>query len=103
MKPAAWLRFVIPAMLAVGVLCPPPVLAQVPARSYWKTLSGANAVPLIVQSMSGNTNPFDPSFTVNAGGERQRDDGHCRVSACLFIVRSRDHGRDPGARGADLG
>ena len=65
MKPAAWLWFVLPAMLAVGALPPPAVHAQVPARSYWKTLSGANAVPLIFESMSGNTNPFDPSFTVN--------------------------------------
>jgi hypothetical protein len=34
---------------------------------YWKTLSGANAIPLIVESMSGNTNPFDPSYTVAPG------------------------------------
>jgi hypothetical protein len=67
MKPAAWLWSVIPAMLAVGVLSPPPVLAQVPGRTYWKTLSGANAVPLILESMSGNTNPFDPSYTVTPG------------------------------------
>ena len=67
MKPAAWLWFVIPAILAVGVLPPPSVLAQVPGRSYWKTLSGATAVPLIVQSINGNTNPFDPSYTVNPG------------------------------------
>jgi hypothetical protein len=54
-------------MLAAGVLPPPPVLAQVPGRSYWKTLSGANAVPLILESMNGNTNPFDPSYTVTPG------------------------------------
>jgi len=57
----------VAAMLAMGALCPPQVLAQVPARFYWKTLSDANAVPLIYQSMSGNTNPFDPSHTVTAG------------------------------------
>ena len=67
MKPSAWLWFVVPAMLALGALPPPPALAQVPGRSYWKTLSGANAVPLIVQSISGNTNPFDASYKVNAG------------------------------------
>jgi hypothetical protein len=67
MKPAAWLWFVLAAMLAVGVLPPPPVLAQVPGRTYWKTLSGAHAVPLIVESISGNTNPFDPSYTVAPG------------------------------------
>ena len=57
-----WLAVV--SVLAVGALCPPQASAQVPARFYWKTLSGANAVPLIVNSMSGNTNPFDPSHTV---------------------------------------
>jgi hypothetical protein len=40
------------------------VQAQVPARFYWKTLSGANAVPVIFNSLSGNTNPFDPSNLV---------------------------------------
>jgi hypothetical protein len=54
-------------MLAVGALCPPLAQAQVPARFYWKSLSGANAVPLIVNSISGNTNPFDPAHTVVPG------------------------------------
>jgi hypothetical protein len=67
MKPVAWLRLVFATMLAVGMLCPPQVLAQVPARFYWKTLSGANAVPLIVESISGNTNPFDPAHTATPG------------------------------------
>jgi hypothetical protein len=67
MGTAAWLRWVLAMMFAVGALCPPQALAQVPARFYWKTLSDANAVPLIYQSMSGNTNPFDPSHTVTAG------------------------------------
>ena len=67
MKPVAWLWLVVAMMLAMGALCPPQTLAQVPARFYWKTLSGANAVPLIVKSMSGNTNPFDPAHTVTPG------------------------------------
>ena len=67
MKPIAWLRLVFATMLAIGMLCPPQALAQVPARFYWKTLSGANAVPLIVESISGNTNPFDPAHTVTPG------------------------------------
>jgi len=67
MKPVAWLRLVFATVLAVGMLCPPQVLAQVPARFYWKTLSGANAVPLIVESLSGNTNPFDPAHTATPG------------------------------------
>jgi len=67
MKPVAWLQLVFATMLAMGMLCPPQALAQVPARFYWKTLSGANAVPLIVESISGNTNPFDPAHTVTPG------------------------------------
>jgi hypothetical protein len=55
-------------MLAMGMLCPPQVLAQVPARFYWKTLSDGNAVPLIFNSISGNTNPFDPAHIVTPGG-----------------------------------
>jgi outer membrane putative beta-barrel porin/alpha-amylase len=66
MKPVGALRFVV-AMLAMGAFCPPQALAQVPARFYWKSLSDANGVPLIINSMSGNTNPFDPSHTVTAG------------------------------------
>jgi hypothetical protein len=47
-----------------GALFPQPALAQTPARFYWKTLSGANGVPIIVNSISGNTNPFDPAHAV---------------------------------------
>ena len=60
-----WLA--VASVLAVGALCSPRASAQVPARFYWKTLSGANAVPVITNSMSGNTNPFDPAHTVTAG------------------------------------
>jgi len=67
MKPVPWLQLVFATMLAMGMLCPPQTLAQVPARFYWKTLSDANAVPLIVESLSGNTNPFDPAHTVTPG------------------------------------
>ena len=55
-------------VFAVGALCPQPALAQVPARFYWKTLSDGNAVPLIVNSISGNTNPFDPAHIVTPDG-----------------------------------
>jgi len=67
MKSVAWLRLVFATMLAIGMLCPPQAVAQVPARFYWKTLSNANAVPLIVESISGNTNPFDPAHIVTPG------------------------------------
>jgi hypothetical protein len=67
MKPVAWLQLVFATMLAMGMLCPPQALAQLPARFYWKTLSDANAVPLIVESISGNSNPFDPANIVTPG------------------------------------
>jgi hypothetical protein len=56
-------------LLVIGLLGPLQADAQVPPRFYWKTLTGANAVPLIGTSMSGNTNPFDPSSRVNEGAE----------------------------------
>jgi hypothetical protein len=52
------------ALLALAALCPLQALAQMPARFYWQSLSGANAVPVIFNSLSGNTNPFDPSQPV---------------------------------------
>ena len=58
-------RLALASALVLGALCPPEAQAQ--ARFYWKTLSGADAVPLILESLSGNTNPFDPSHTVMAG------------------------------------
>jgi len=67
MKPVAWLWLVVVAMLAINAFCPPQTLAQLPARFYWKSLSGATAVPLIFESISGDTNPFDPAHTVTAG------------------------------------
>jgi hypothetical protein len=63
----AWFRLVAAAIFAAGALCPPQVLAQVPARFYWKSLSDANAVPVIVNSVSGNSNPFDPAHIVAPG------------------------------------
>ena len=67
MKAGAWLWLAVATMLLMGVLCPQQTLAQVPGRFYWKTLSDANAVPVIFNSVSGNTNPFDPSHTVTPG------------------------------------
>jgi outer membrane putative beta-barrel porin/alpha-amylase len=70
MHSLSWWRWVIAAMLAAGALCPQRALAQTPSRFYWKTLSGANGVPVIVNSISGNTNPFDPSHvTVSTDAE----------------------------------
>jgi hypothetical protein len=68
MKPVAYWWLFVATMLAMGALFPTPALAQLPARFYWKTLSGADAVPVIYESISGNTNPFDPAHTVTPGG-----------------------------------
>ena len=69
MKPVARLWVIVAMMLAASALCPPQTRAQAPARFYWKTLSDANAVPLIVESVSGNTNPFDPAHIVTPGAD----------------------------------
>lgn len=61
MKPVTRSCLVIAIMFAMVALCPLQTLAQVPARFYWKTLSGTNAVPVVFQSLSGNSNPFDPA------------------------------------------
>ena len=68
-KTVFWLWLIIAAMLTIGMFSPPQALAQVPARFYLKTLAGANAVPLIFESISGNANPFDPAHTVNLGAD----------------------------------
>lgn len=63
-KKRPWVfRLALASALALGALAALPASAQMPARFYWKTLSGANAVPLIFNSISGNTNPFDPAHT----------------------------------------
>lgn len=69
MKPVCWLALVVTTMLLMSALRPPQTLAQVPPRFYWKPLEGTSAVPLIVTSMSGNTNPFDRAHTVTPGGK----------------------------------
>ena len=38
--------------------------AQAPPRFYWKNLMGGEAVPILYQSVSGNSNPFDPAHTI---------------------------------------
>jgi len=44
-------------------------MAQVPPRFYWQSLAGANAVPMIFQSLSGNANPIDPAHVVSANAQ----------------------------------
>jgi len=69
MKPVALLWLVVLTMLAINAFCPPQSLAQLPPRFYWKSLSGGNGVPLIYESISGNTNPFDPAHNVTANAD----------------------------------
>jgi hypothetical protein len=66
MKLFACLRLAV-AVLAMSALFPMQILAQMPARFYWKSLSDSNGVPLLVESVSGNTNPFDPAHIVTPG------------------------------------
>jgi hypothetical protein len=56
-----------------------PLLAQalVPPRFYWKSLAGANAVPVISQNLNGNANPLDPAHLVT---------GNAAVEANINVV-----------------
>jgi hypothetical protein len=67
--PVAWLWLVVATILAMDAFCPPQALAQLPARFYLKSLSDSNGVPLIVESINGNTNPFDPAHNVTVGAD----------------------------------
>jgi hypothetical protein len=63
---AGWPRVAI-ALALVALCLPTPARAQGDGpRSYWKGLSGTSVVPVIYTTVSGNTNPFDPSHTVLA-------------------------------------
>lgn len=61
----------VAVLVAVLGLAWTPASAQIPARTYWKSLSGANAVPFLYISMNGNTNPVDPALTVLPGSRVQ--------------------------------
>lgn len=67
MKMHTCLKLLAPALLCLSALTTSSALAQVPARFYWKSLADGNAVPLIFNSISGNTNPFDPAHIVAPG------------------------------------
>ena len=56
-------------IIALAVFCPMLAFAQVPPRFYWKSLAGANAVPVIYQNISGNSNPMDPAHVVSPEAE----------------------------------
>ena len=67
MKQISRLGLAVAAMAALGGFCATEAMAQVPGRFYLKSLDGANGIPVIVNSISGNTNPFDLSHNVTAG------------------------------------
>ena len=86
MKPVILIWLAFAAILVMAALCPSQALAQLPARFYWKSLSGANAVPLIVESLSGNTNPFRFCPYRNPGSGFQRYHGPDGLCPHLFPV-----------------
>jgi hypothetical protein len=51
-------------VLIAAVVFPTAASAQVPARFYWKSLVGGNALPMIYMDVSGNANPLDPANNV---------------------------------------
>jgi len=65
MRPVALLRWIPAVLVALCALFPPTVQAQ--PRFYWKSLDGANVVPIIFETLSGNANPADPAHTVVPG------------------------------------
>jgi hypothetical protein len=61
-----WRRWAA-ALALVALSGPAPAGAQGDGpRTYWKGLSGTNVIPVIYTTVSGNTNPFDPSHSVSA-------------------------------------
>lgn len=67
MKQISRLRLAAATLAVMGCFAATEAMAQVPGRFYLKSLDGANGIPVIVNSMSGNTNPFDMSHNVTAG------------------------------------
>ena len=63
MSPLGSFRLVLASLLVMGAILPREVQAQMPARFYWKTLAGANAVPLIFNSRAGTPTRSTPPTT----------------------------------------
>jgi len=66
-------RHLTAALIGLMLLGPLLAFAQVPPRFYWKSLAGANAVPMIYQSLSGNANPIDPAHYVSGNAHVEAD------------------------------
>ncbi len=69
MQPIARACTITATVLALSALCAPQAAAMDVPRFYWKTLAGAEGMPLIYESLSGNTNPFDPAHVVSADAQ----------------------------------
>ncbi len=67
MKKLSWSRLVAASLAVAGALVSTQASAQVPGRFYWQNLEGGNGVPIIFNSLTGNSNPFDPSHQVTPG------------------------------------
>jgi len=67
MKQISRLRLAAATLAVMGCFAATEAMAQVPGRFYLKSLDGGNGIPVIVNSISGNTNPFDLSHNVTAG------------------------------------
>ena len=64
---------IVPVAFALGLSRPGSTPAQVPPRFYIDNLAGSNAVPVIFQSVGGNTNPLDPAHFVSADADIQAE------------------------------
>jgi hypothetical protein len=83
MKPVVSTCATLSSLFALSALsCAGAAAADVP-RFYWKTLAGTQATPLIYESLSGNTNPFDPSHRVNP--DAQIDVSLAMAGYALFL------------------
>jgi hypothetical protein len=72
-RPAARPRCIGILIAAFALIAPMIAQAQVPPRFYWQSLAGANAVPVIFQSLSGNANPVSPAPVVFPSGSGSVD------------------------------
>ena len=60
------LPLILALAIAFGAVSLTPASGQIPPRFYWKSLSGANGVPVLGMFLNGNANPLDPGSTVLA-------------------------------------
>ena len=59
MKPVILIWLAFAAILVMAALCPSQALAQVPARFYWKTLSGCQCGAAHLRFLKREHKPVD--------------------------------------------